>query len=112
MELQVVETTDDLTVIALTSRLDTPGVDRIEIRFNAALGRERSGVIDLAGVSFLASLGIRMLLTAAKTLARRGAKLILVAPQALVHEALRFSSVDELLPVVPDLDSAKQLLAS
>jgi anti-anti-sigma factor len=110
MELEVVAKTDEWTLLALKGRLDTAGVDQVEARFSSALARARHGVIDLSGVSFLASLGVRMLLTAAKMLARRGATLTLVAPQELVHEALRFSSIDEILPVMPDLAAARRHL--
>lgn len=110
MELEIVAKSDSFTQVALRGRLDTAGVDRIEARFSAALARAAHGVVDLSQVSFLASLGVRMLLTTAKMLARRGAKLVLVAPQELVHEALRFSSIDEILPVVPDLAAARAAL--
>jgi anti-anti-sigma factor len=110
MELEIQEQTSSFTRIALTGRLDTVGVDKIGTRVNAALAGGTHGIIDLSGVTFLASLGIRLLLTAAKMLDRRGYRLVLVAPQPVIAQALRHSSLDELIPVAPDLGSALALL--
>lgn len=112
MELEITESTDALTRVALKGRLDTAGVDRIETRFNAVLGSGGDGLVDLSEVSFLSSLGIRLLLGAAKMLDRRGSKLVLVAPSELVGEALKHSSIDEIIPVAPDLDGARALLSA
>lgn len=111
MELEILEESPALTRIALKGQLDTPGVDRIETRVNAILARGGDAVIDLSGVTFLASLGIRLLVSVAKMLDRRGKKLVLVAPRPIVDEALRHSSIDDLIPVVPDVEGAKALLS-
>lgn len=113
MDLTLVEQASDVTVVALHGRLDTPGVDRVEARFNAALIRPRKhGIVDMSGVEFLSSMGVRMLLAAAKALGRQGGKLVLVAPRPLVQGALRHSAVDELLPVCDDLTGARNLCAA
>lgn len=112
MEIEIVQSTPRLVCIALTGRLDTPGVDRIETRFNVALGGGVDSVVDLSGVTFLASMGVRLLLTGAKLLNRKGARMVLVAPSGLVGQALTHSSLDELIPVARDTDAALALLAS
>ena len=112
MELEILEQTKEMTRIALMGRIDTAGVDRIETRLNASLARDRDGVIDLSGVTFLASMGIRMLLGAAKMLDRNGHRLVLISPRPLVDQALKHSSIDEIIPVAPDLEGALSLLGS
>jgi anti-anti-sigma factor len=112
MELQVLEESPSLTRVSLKGRLDTDGVDRIETRLNATLARDKDGIIDLSLVTFLASMGIRMLLTAAKMLDRRGCRLVLIAPQPLVEQALKHTALDEIIPVARDLESAMALLGS
>ena len=109
MELKVIEQTDVFTHVALVGRLDTPGVDRVESRFNAALfNPRRHALVDLSAVEFLSSMGVRMLLAASKVLSRSGARMVLVAPRPLVEGALRHSAIDELLPVCADLASARE----
>jgi anti-anti-sigma factor len=112
MELEIVERSDTLVRLALTGRLDTGGVDAVETRFNAALGRSGHVVVDLSGVTFLSSMGVRLLLTAAKVLDRRGARLVLAAAQPLVEQALRHAAIDEIIPVVADTEEAQALLGS
>jgi anti-anti-sigma factor len=57
-------------------------------------------VVVLSGVSFIASLGIRMLLGTARALDRYGAKLVLFAPQADVMEIIETTALTEIIPVV------------
>ena len=112
MELEILEESPSLTRLSLKGRLDTDGVDRIETRLNAMLARDKDGVVDLSAVTFLASMGIRMLLTAAKMLNRRGHRLVLIAPKPLVEQALKHTALDEIIPVAQDLEGAIALLGS
>jgi anti-anti-sigma factor len=112
MELEILEESQTFTRLALKGRLDTAGVDRIETRLTASLARGGHGVIDLSEVTFLASLGIRLLITVAKMLHRRGSRLVLVAPRPLVDQALKHSSLDDIIPVAESTDAALALLAS
>lgn len=56
----------------------------------------------MSEVSFLASLGIRTLITAAKTVSSNGGKLVLLSPQPNVEKVLRESRVDTVLPIIAD----------
>jgi anti-sigma B factor antagonist len=112
MELEILEQSEALTRLALKGRLDTAGVDKVETRLNAALGRDKDGVVDLSSVTFLGSMGIRMLISAAKMLSRRGKRLVLIAPGPLVEQALKHTSLDDIIPVARDLDGARALLKS
>jgi len=110
MELEILEQSPTLTRVALKGRLDTAGVDKVEARLNAALAHDKHGVVDLSGVTFLASMGIRMLIGGAKMLNRRGKKLVLIAPRPLVDQALKHTALDDIIPVAQDLDAALVLL--
>ena len=74
--------------------------------------RDKHGLVDLSEVTFLASMGIRMLIAAARTIDRRGKRLVLIAPRPLVDQALRHSSIDDIIPVAPDLEGALALLGA
>lgn len=111
MELKVQEEGETLTRVALSGRLDTTGVDQIETPFHTAVAaRGRSAIVDFSGVSFLSSMGVRMLLTAARNLARRGARLVLQAPQPLVLESIRHAALEELIPVAGDETAARSMV--
>ena len=111
MEMIVVELDPATRRIALTGRLDTSGVGQIEARFAAvASGRVPGTLVDLSGVEFLASMGIRMLVSCAKSAAARGARVVLVGPQPLVGQSLRQTGIDRVVPIVDDETKARELL--
>lgn len=103
MEMEVIKSDDSLLRVALKGRLDSPGVEAIELKFNATIAPARTHtLVDLSGVSFLSSLGIRMLLTMARILNRANARFILHSPQSLVLESIRHAALDEIIPVTSD----------
>jgi len=99
--------------VSLQGRLDAAGSDRIETKFNAAVvagGRE--AIVDLADVSLITSMGIRMLIIAARAMGQRKCRLVLFGAQPLVLEVLETAALDTLIAVVPDEAAAVALLAS
>ena len=100
MEMEVSDLGEDVLNVKLAGRLDTPGVDKIELRFTALLvPRGKNAVVDLSGVPFVASLGIRMFITVAKSLRAKRAKLALYAPQELVNEVFQNACLQDILPI-------------
>lgn len=110
MEMTTAELEEQGVKIALRGRLDTPGVGAIESRFAAAAAR-KNALVDLSGVTFLASMGIRMLITAARGLKSSGHRLVLFGAQALVREVLENAGLAQIMPIAADESSALQLLA-
>src|SRR5436305_8861365 len=98
MEFQVVEHSPKMTRIALIGMLDMVGVGQIEIRFlAAAVAPGVDTVVDLSQMSFISSLGMGLLLNAAKGLQRKGAKLLLFRPQQDVELALGVARLNTML---------------
>ena len=86
--------------------------EAIETRFTAlAAGGRQTTIVDLREVTFLASLGIRMLVSSARTLVKSGAKLVLLGPQPAVRLALEGTGLTALLPIAAD-DGEALLLAT
>jgi anti-sigma B factor antagonist len=99
--MEVAGLENGLTKIILTGRLDTPGVDRIEARFVASVvPSSRNAIVDISRVEFIASMGIRMFITVARSLALRQAKLALYGAQTLVNEVFESVSLKEIIPIV------------
>ena len=93
--------------IILTGRLDMQGAQEIDMKFTAMTATKASPVVvDMSGVSFLASLGLRTLLSSAKAVAKRGGKMVIYSPQPNVVEVLKVSGVSNLIPIKDDLQSA------
>ena len=90
-----------VTKAVLNGRLDSLSVGHAETSFIAHIvPKEQSAVVDLTGVSFIASLGIRMLLGTARALDRYGAKLALFGAQDDVMEIIETTALTEIIPVV------------
>jgi anti-anti-sigma factor len=101
---------DDLdrgvTRIRLLGDLDAKGASEIDLQFAALSGSRGKVVVDMSGVGFLASIGIRTLLSAAKTVARRGGRLVLLDPTEAVVKVLQTCGADTVLPAVHGTDAA------
>lgn len=112
MEIQIESPSPDLRVVTLAGRLDTAGVGAVELKFNAATaaGAGHHAIADLSAVSFVASMGLRMLIAAARTLAAKERRMVLVVPEGMVAETLRDGGIDQLVTMVPDLAAARAAL--
>jgi anti-anti-sigma factor len=111
MKLVNKDTQDGFMHIALAGRLDMDGVEAIELEFTATIGKAESGVIvDLENVDFLASLGMRMLLSSAKLLNSKGVSIVLLNPQILVLETLQIAGFDSLFQIEDSLENAIKTL--
>jgi anti-sigma B factor antagonist len=101
VEMEIAGLENGLTKIVLTGRLDTPGVDRIEARFVASVvPASKSAIVDISGVEFIASMGIRMFIAVARSLALRNAKLALYGAQTMVSDVFESVSLKEIIPIV------------
>jgi anti-sigma B factor antagonist len=63
-------------------------------------------VVDLAGVAFLTSSGIGVLMGARKVLAAAGGSLVLASPRGEVAQILSLTGVSELIPVAASVADA------
>jgi anti-anti-sigma factor len=97
-DIQIIET-DDVVRVVLTGRLDTAGVGLIESRFFAGIvPRGRPTVVDLGELQFLASLGIRMLISTARSLSSKGARLAMYNATPGVMEVIEMTALHEIVP--------------
>lgn len=91
------------TRVALKGRLDLSGVQGLETQFAAnTAAAKKPAVIDMSDVVFIASLGLRMLLSSAKALKAAGARMVILNPPEPVAEVLRTAGVDKVITVTND----------
>ena len=111
--MEVTEVGDKITKVRLKGRLDTPGVDQIETRLVATLvPGGKSAIIDLSGVEFVASMAIRMLISLARGLRQRQAKLALYGMTSLVQETFESVTLSAIIPIAADETEALHLVSS
>jgi len=107
MKMEITERPDGLVAIALEGRLDTPGVESIELKLTTeTVPRGARALVDLEGVDFVGSLAIRMFITLARALARRQGLLVLHSPQPFVRNVFETVSLQQIIPIYPDESSA------
>lgn len=85
--------------VVLTGRLDISGADVVALPLATLSGAKDTLLVDMAGVSFIASIGLRHLLAAAQAVGRRGGRLALIDPSAAVREVITTSGLSDLLPI-------------
>ena len=98
--------------IALTGKLDILGAEKVAIPLATLSGGKQYVVIDMSGVSFLASIGIRHLVSASKALARRGGRLVLLKPTEPVFEVLKTSGITDLIATTMSEDEVQSLVGN
>ena len=112
VEIHVIERADRLTQVALSGRLDAGAVDKIGKRFQAAtVARGEPAIIDMSGVDFIASVGLGMLLTAARALHSRGARTVIVNPKPLVRRVMEAAQMPSVIPLVATIADAESFLS-
>ena len=112
MEFQVHDIAPDLAQVVLTGRLDAVGAEALDVPFTASICQIGKNVIlDLSAVPFVGSLGIRVLISGARVLKRRGFRIAIYGVSPAVAEVFDIVALDELIPLAPDMAAARSLLA-
>ena len=111
MELQFIKLDNDIRMIKLIGKLDIFGTGEIETKFTGYCSGDNVRVIvDLSEVSFLASIGIRLLMLTAKSVNKRGGKMVIVNPIPDVQHVLEVTGIPAIIPIYSYLESAETVL--
>ncbi|GHS90365.1 hypothetical protein FACS1894139_09590 [Planctomycetales bacterium] len=110
MEMTKISAAENATILALDGKLDMSGVNQIDTSFKEEAALSNNVIVRMQKVSFLASMAMRMLMVAAKTLEKKNGKLILVGAGEEVESALRMAGLDLRIPLVADDEAALEQL--
>jgi anti-anti-sigma factor len=96
--MKVIQSDQALVKIALTGKLDSTYVSNNDVKFFALLnGLEAPVILDFSEVSFIGSLGIRMILMALKEVKRQGYTMKIVSVTPNVENIFLMTSLGDLL---------------
>ena len=113
MEMEVVSLGDRLVRVNLVGRLDTKGVDRVETKFVSSLvPAGNNAVVDLSGVDFLGSMAIRMLISTARSLKARQAKLVLFGARPEVGQVFEAVGLNKIIDICAKEGDALALVST
>jgi len=111
MEIQFSTLDNGIRLIKLGGKLDIIGTGEIETKFTGyCAGDEIRVVVDLSAVDFLASIGIRLLLLTAKSVAKRDGKMVIINPIPDVQSVLEVTGIPAIIPIYSQLESAETIL--
>jgi anti-anti-sigma factor len=114
MAIEFQDISDTLRTVSISGRMDLVGTDEITTRFAALTAASgRRVVVDLTAVVFLASIGIRAIITNAKALQQRGGRMVIfVGDNQAVFKTLETTGIDSLIPLFSDMPAAQQAAAA
>jgi anti-anti-sigma factor len=100
-----------ITILKLEGRLDTTQTAKIEMPFTvkagSLIGPDALAVIDLSEVTYISSMGIRLLVTTLKQFRSRNIRFATVQPRdALARECLEIANLVPLLHLAESHDEA------
>ncbi len=84
----------------LTGRVDGTNADHYDFEISTLLNSaDQTFSIDLSGLSYISSLGLRVFLKTAKTLKEQNKKLILSKPNSEILDLLLMSGFDKIIEI-------------
>lgn len=98
-EVLAEETDGDTRRLRLRGELDLATVEKLRVAIEQCLGGSRHLVLDLSGLAFIDSSGLRELYRATTASGRDGWRLELVGAQGDVLQTIRMSGMDRVLPL-------------
>ena|SRR6187402_896374 len=113
MHLDVTDRSDGVSQVALVGKLDINGLHEVDLKFHTlTAAAKQPAIVDLSGLEYIASLGMGMLISCAKSLQLAGQTLVLVGAHGTVDTALRTAGIDQAVPMVADVDEAEAVIGS
>ena len=110
MQIVISDESGPTAKVGLVGKLDNAGAAVIALPLATLASEKTALIVDMSGVTFLASVGIHHLISASKTLGRRGGKLVLVNPKEMVKEVLVICGIADSAPIVSTESEAYALV--
>lgn len=105
--IEVLQSDDTHTHVAIIGPLDLSGVQSVELKFTAhTASRRKHAIVDLSQVEMIASLGMSMLIQVNRALAASKCRLVILSPSPMVDTALRTARLDTVMAIKRDLAEA------
>lgn len=108
MEIEV-KTVGEVKILVLMKRFDAYTAGAVEAKLNKLIAEgARKVICDFSETEYLASAGLRVLITAIRNLQKIGGKLVLCAIKPYVLEVFDISGLNRIFKMYDSVDSAMQ----
>ena len=95
------------TIVKVTGKMDAVSSPEFEKKLLELMGEgEKDFVIDLAGLDYISSAGLRVILATAKRLKEKEGKILLASLKDMVKEVFEISGFSAIIPIYESVDSA------
>jgi anti-anti-sigma factor len=111
MILQTMEIDRQTSRVILGGKMDVRGSETVALPLATLSGSKRALIIDMTAVTFLASVGIRHLVAAARVISRRNGRLVLLKPTETIADVLKTSGLSDVLPIASTEEEALAVVA-
>jgi anti-anti-sigma factor len=99
----------EVTVFSISGRLDTTTSPELEKEIGARVDKgEITLAMDMTGLDYISSAGLRVILAAAKKLRSRNGKIFLSGLKPPVMEVFKISGFDAIIPIFDTVEAAKE----
>jgi anti-sigma B factor antagonist len=106
MQMATEQLEGEVTKVVFDGRFDIAGSEAVDLKMNVIAGSKKFVLIDMQKVSFLGSMGLRTIVSAARAIKGRGGKMAVYGPEEEVEKVLTMSGVSALVPIHHDYQSA------
>ncbi len=104
-----IRTEGDVTVAIMVPRFDASNANDIEMVLQGLIAKGvKKLVCDFSQTEYIASAGLRVLLSTAKSLQKSGGQIFIVSMKPFVHEVFEISGFSQIFKVYPSQKEALQ----
>ena len=107
MSIQIAhESAGNVPVLAVRGRLDSTTSSLLDVRLSENVANSATTIIDMTGLDYVSSAGLRVLLKAAKQAKARSSRLLLCTLHPNVQEVFDISGFSAIFSIYPDRATA------
>jgi anti-anti-sigma factor len=110
MQITITDIDSATKRVTLKGRLDLAAVEAIGMPLATVTAARGNVVVDMAGVDFITSVGIRHLVLAAQKVTQGGGKLVLLWPSPNVADVLMVAGLEQILLIAKSEEEAAAAL--
>jgi anti-anti-sigma factor len=110
MEIRQLNIDDGLTCLALAGSLDLGSVLEVKSEFARLVSSGKPVLLEMSGLTFIASCGMQMILAALKQINASGLKMAALNPQPMVKTSWEIAGMMLVVPVFTDQAAALEYL--
>lgn len=107
LNIDIEHPAEDVTLVRLAGDAGVGELDKLEMQFNRVrAAKPNKVIIDLAGLAFIASIGMGSMVSLNSSIAKAGAKVILTNVNEQVMTALQRARLDNIFGMADSVDAA------